>query len=142
VLLLVIAGFSPERVALDRRRRINQRLASRCSDVADHVGGEAIFGMFRYVSERGKEHEEQLCPPTIGSGGLPKGNTHTHCDAEGKYSAVRGFAHALCKSELGDCDDKQRPDPEIGKIESVQIESGGSKKPTKKRQKNKRKGGL
>ena len=36
-----------------------------------------------------------------GQGMGPRGNTH--CDQEGHYSAVRGFAHALCKSELGDC---------------------------------------
>ena len=31
----------------------------------------------------------------------------------GKYSAVRGFAHAVCKSELEDCTDNDRPDPAV-----------------------------
>ena len=53
----------PDALVAQLGRRINQRLATRCSDIADHVGGDAIFGMFRYVAERGKEHEEQLCPP-------------------------------------------------------------------------------
>jgi hypothetical protein len=48
----------------------------------------------------------------------------THCDADGSYSAVRGFAHALCKSELKDCDDKQRPDPDIAKPTAAMAGAG------------------
>jgi hypothetical protein len=48
----------------------------------------------------------------------------THCDADGSYSAKRGFAHALCKSELGDCDDEQRPDPVIDDPASASAISG------------------
>lgn len=48
----------------------------------------------------------------------------THCDADGSYSAVRGFAHALCKSELKDCDDKQRPDPDIGNPAAATVGDG------------------
>ena len=50
---------------------------------------------------------------------------NTHCDADGSYSTVRGFAHALCKSELKDCDDKQRPDPNMG--EPTAATAGGAR---------------
>ena len=49
-------------------RRINQRLATRCQDVTDDVGPAKLYGMFRYVAERGEEHEAQLCPPGSGGG--------------------------------------------------------------------------
>ena len=65
--------------------------------------------MFRYVSERGEAHERQLCPPDAPGAGADT----SHCDEAGKYSAVRGFAHAVCKSELEDCTDDDRPDPAV-----------------------------
>ena len=135
---------APDALLSQLSRRINQRLATRCQEVADGVGVAELYGMFRYVAERGEEHETQLCPPgsvppgsiivrlaispvSLGclSGHISCGHTegksnalcnsqgNTHCDADGSYSAVRGFAHALCKSELKDCDDKQRPDPNM-----------------------------
>ena len=90
-------------------RRIGQRLAARCQEIADGVGGPELFGMFRYVSERGEAHEQQLCPPDAPGAGADT----SHCDEAGRYSAVRGFAHAVCKSELEDCTDDDRPDPAV-----------------------------
>jgi hypothetical protein len=140
----------PDALLSQLSRRINQRLATRCQEVADGVGVAELYGMFRYVAERGEEHKAQLCPP----GSVPSGSIivrlttspvpplvarqdttsvgtlkasatrfttcchdsqgNAHCDADGSYSTVRGFAHALCKSELKDCDDTQRPDPNMG----------------------------
>lgn len=71
-----LAPPPPDALLAQLGRRINQRLATRCQDVADGVGLTEIYGMFRYVAERGEEHQAQLCPP--GSGGGPIVRTHWH----------------------------------------------------------------
>lgn len=58
----------PDALVAQLSRRINKRLATRCQEVADGVGLAELHGMFRYVAERGEEHQAQLCPPGSGGG--------------------------------------------------------------------------
>lgn len=72
-----LAPLPPDALLAHLSRRINQRLATRCQDVADGVGVSELYGMFRYVAERGDEHEAQLCPPGTGGGLIVR---FTPCD--------------------------------------------------------------
>ena len=67
----------PDALLAQLSRRINQRLATRCQEVADGVGVAQLHGMFRYVAERGEEHQKQLCPLGVGGGIIVR---HAPCE--------------------------------------------------------------
>jgi hypothetical protein len=67
----------PDALLAQLSRRIKQRLATRCQEVADGVGLAELHGMFRYVAERGEEHQAQLCPPGSGGGIIVR---HAPCE--------------------------------------------------------------
>jgi hypothetical protein len=63
------------------------------------VGVTTLFGMFKYVVERGTEHAKDLCP-VVQRGSAPP---PPFCHSDGTYNSVVGFAHSLCESELSEC---------------------------------------
>lgn len=96
-----LAPPPPDALLAQLSRRINQRLATRCQTVADGVGVTELYGMFRYVAERGKEHQAQLCPPGFGGGSTVRLvacilNCLYHLQNAMPFAAARGILILAC----------------------------------------------